>query len=358
MWTVEWVEHDASRDLEDVSERTPLWQAHSWRMRRLRGEKPARREGGKRRKLLHDDAQEAVGSGKEHENVAGDQDRAEIAGDLTVEQDTLNGGPEETRARSNDRPVSSDGCEQNNPAPVEGDIESRATPSLQEPAESTVSSTNTAKTATADIAAADNTNVDKDVDNQPVPHSITEQHGQTESTGITDLTSQNPPDKADETLKVDPGRDPEAESHKAEQAEPELPVGAPDPQGCYYYLVKPRTTIRDTVLIPLSPTAPLSASLRGRRVIEFPTVTVLPQPPAALPAGFVLETEYLAVAERQQREMERLVAQDGSAAASASSSRSAHGGAGKDAARDDKPRQPVVPNSSDIMAILQRDILG
>jgi hypothetical protein len=67
----------------------------------------------------------------------------------------------------------------------------------------------------------------------------------------------------------------------------------PPPAGRWFYLLRPRTPGSSRVLIPLSNSSTLSELLRGREVLEFPTVYVLPEPPSALPPGFLLESQYL-----------------------------------------------------------------
>lgn len=65
----------------------------------------------------------------------------------------------------------------------------------------------------------------------------------------------------------------------------------------YFYLHRPRTTTKKPVLIPLPPSETLSAVLRERTVLEFPTIYLLPQSPETLLAEdsspFILEEEYL-----------------------------------------------------------------
>jgi len=64
----------------------------------------------------------------------------------------------------------------------------------------------------------------------------------------------------------------------------------------YFYLHRPYTpSFRPRVLIPLNASEPLSASLRNRSVLEFPTIYALPSPPTSLPDNFMLEDDYLKV---------------------------------------------------------------
>ncbi|OCK87256.1 uncharacterized protein K441DRAFT_360382 [Cenococcum geophilum 1.58] len=68
---------------------------------------------------------------------------------------------------------------------------------------------------------------------------------------------------------------------------------SPAPSGFHFYLVKPHTSSSRRVLIPLSNEATLSTGLRGRIVLEFPTIHALFKPPESLPSEFQLEDDYL-----------------------------------------------------------------
>ncbi|OGM48746.1 HIT finger domain protein [Aspergillus bombycis] len=65
----------------------------------------------------------------------------------------------------------------------------------------------------------------------------------------------------------------------------------------YVYLHRPRTSTKQPVLVPLSPTATLTSALRGRTVLEFPTIYILSNSPDALSeeenSKFLLEKDYL-----------------------------------------------------------------
>jgi len=81
----------------------------------------------------------------------------------------------------------------------------------------------------------------------------------------------------------------------------------PVPQLYSFFLLRPRTSSSRQVLIPLDPNARLADSLRGRTVLEFPTIYAFPvsdQPP---PAEFMLEQEYVIEEGEQQKEFEDLM---------------------------------------------------
>lgn len=66
----------------------------------------------------------------------------------------------------------------------------------------------------------------------------------------------------------------------------------------YFYLHRPRTSTKQPVLVPLIPTVTLTSALRGRTVLEFPTIYILSDSPDALSSGqenakFLLEKDYL-----------------------------------------------------------------
>ncbi|KAJ5746245.1 hypothetical protein N7520_011427 [Penicillium odoratum] len=90
--------------------------------------------------------------------------------------------------------------------------------------------------------------------------------------------------------------DPSAET--AEEKSQNLPIGPH--RGLYFYLHRPRTTVKKPVLVPLAPLMTLAAALRERTVMEFPTIYVLPDSPETLLAEkdsstFVLEEEYIRI---------------------------------------------------------------
>lgn len=76
----------------------------------------------------------------------------------------------------------------------------------------------------------------------------------------------------------------------------EVPGTSPD---YTFYLLRPHTpSSHPHVLIPLSATATLAASLRHRVVLEYPTIYALAHAPDDLPAGLTTEARYLANTKR------------------------------------------------------------
>ncbi|KAJ5120301.1 Zinc finger HIT-type, partial [Penicillium bovifimosum] len=69
-------------------------------------------------------------------------------------------------------------------------------------------------------------------------------------------------------------------------------------RGLYFYLHRPRTSIKKPVLAPILKSATLNSVLRNRTVLEFPTIYALPEPAETLFAEkddskFIHEEEYL-----------------------------------------------------------------
>lgn len=97
---------------------------------------------------------------------------------------------------------------------------------------------------------------------------------------------------------------PKTEQEPPSQPQPTEPQPEPTPaitshRDVYFYLHRPRTPTKQPVLIPLAPAMTLTSALRGRTVLEFPTVYILPDSPDTIraedkeSARFLLEDEYL-----------------------------------------------------------------
>lgn len=81
----------------------------------------------------------------------------------------------------------------------------------------------------------------------------------------------------------------------------------PAPPEYSFYLLKPRTSSKQHVLIRLEPAATLGESLRGRTVLEFPTVHVFAKSKIPPPEKFMLEIDYLRHEGEEQKELEDLL---------------------------------------------------
>jgi HIT zinc finger len=60
-----------------------------------------------------------------------------------------------------------------------------------------------------------------------------------------------------------------------------------------FYLYRPQTSSRIKCLIPISPADTIKDTLKGKRIVEFPTIYVRDEAPDALSEPFVLEKVYL-----------------------------------------------------------------
>ena len=67
------------------------------------------------------------------------------------------------------------------------------------------------------------------------------------------------------------------------------------PSEPHFYLHRPLTTSKLKVLIPISPSSTWKEVLKGRTLLEHPTIYIREEGPEDLPKPFVLENEYLKV---------------------------------------------------------------
>lgn len=75
-----------------------------------------------------------------------------------------------------------------------------------------------------------------------------------------------------------------------------------------FFLLKPRTSTTRKVLIPLDSSSTIAESLRGRTVLEFPTIHMFPPDLGELPKDeFMLEEEYAELEGEQQKEFDELM---------------------------------------------------
>ncbi|EME41082.1 hypothetical protein DOTSEDRAFT_74573 [Dothistroma septosporum NZE10] len=84
----------------------------------------------------------------------------------------------------------------------------------------------------------------------------------------------------------------------------------------YLYLLKPSTAVGAKVLAPLSPEQTLTKCLEDRTVLEYPTIYALPQAPGSLPAGFMLEKQYIRIRKREENELRDAMSKAGKNAVS------------------------------------------
>lgn len=113
------------------------------------------------------------------------------------------------------------------------------------------------------------------------------------TTESADAKTEQPPS----TSEVEkPTETTEEEKPQGEEETQDLPI-VPH-RDLYFYLHRPRTTVKKPVLVPLAPQKTLAASLRNRTVLEFPSIYALPDSPEKLleekeTSPFMLEEEYI-----------------------------------------------------------------
>jgi hypothetical protein len=115
----------------------------------------------------------------------------------------------------------------------------------------------------------------------------------------------------------------------------------------FLYLVKPRVSGNQRVLIPLNPKMSIRENLRKKVILEFPTFQVLTASHRSLPDGFILEADYLVKFRKEQEELEMLAA---SAPELTQEIQQPH------AHEQAISSKRIIPNAEDVMTILERDI--
>lgn len=88
-------------------------------------------------------------------------------------------------------------------------------------------------------------------------------------------------------------------------------VHSPEPESVppkyAFYLLRPRTSSNRLVLVRLEPTATLGECLRGRAVLEYPTIYVFPEHTAPPSHRFMHEADYLQQEGEEQKELQDLL---------------------------------------------------
>ncbi|OQE32059.1 hypothetical protein PENSTE_c001G05093 [Penicillium steckii] len=125
-----------------------------------------------------------------------------------------------------------------------------------------------------------------DQSNQPTPN---------ETTTTTDITKEQPSQSSGSDL---------AESSAEGKEDTSKPPIVPH-RDVYFYLHRPRTTSKKPVLVPIPPSATLGSILRGRTVLEFPTIYILSESAEKSfdengESRFMLEEEYLRTADPEE----------------------------------------------------------
>ncbi|KAF2447829.1 hypothetical protein P171DRAFT_429430 [Karstenula rhodostoma CBS 690.94] len=141
----------------------------------------------------------------------------------------------------------------------------------------------------------------------------------------------------------------EEEVEGAKDHDGSIRSNGPDPESVSakyaFYLLRPRTSSKRLVLIRLDPKATFAECLRGRTVLEFPTIHVFPESTSPPPEKFMLEAEYLQQEGEEQREFDDLLKQVGPETLRALKEEQGH---------DDMAGEPI--DSDRILDVLKQDI--
>lgn len=121
---------------------------------------------------------------------------------------------------------------------------------------------------------------------QPPDSTEDAQKGEPSAAPTSTISPPAPPNE----LEDDPV--PKPESTTQEPSGPKSSAPESSNAALNFYLLRPSTTGRSKVIIPLSSTSTLTESLRDRTVQEFPTIVVLSETLDALPEGYILESAY------------------------------------------------------------------
>ena len=149
-------------------------------------------------------------------------------------------------------------------------------------------------------------------EDRPVPKSA-EELGDRKEKDLSSLDQSNQPtsnettttttDIAKEQPSQSSGSDLAVSSAEGKEDTSKLPI-VPH-RDVYFYLHRPRTTSKKPVLVPIPPSATLGSILRGRTVLEFPTIYILSESAEKSfdengESRFMLEEEYLRTADPEE----------------------------------------------------------
>lgn len=303
MWTVEWVQSDGSRSVDNEShcESTigELWEV-------IEAKKVNAEQGKKRKRVA---AVTNRGPTKSANSGSGNQPRRPLHPALNSEV----GVKDEHREDSQHAPSIQDNVPFTNSENIED--QDRPTPSSLKPEDAS-----DARGAMAPVRVKPEHSSDHE-DEEPSRDSKREEKANHNDEGM--LKSITDEDMIDPSVEDRGTRD--------QSRPPQL----------HFYLIKPLTASNRRVLIPIEHTATLTACLRGRTVLEFPTIHVLTEGPETLPAGYQLEESYTQGFKAEQQEVDRLLHQ----------SKQSVGGAVHAAEVKEKPL-----DANSILDMLQRDL--
>jgi hypothetical protein len=113
----------------------------------------------------------------------------------------------------------------------------------------------------------------------------------------------------------------------------------------FFYLVKPKTSGNQRVLIRTSPKLPLDQILRRQEVLEFPTFQVLSHDWKSLPEEYILDSNYTLKMRLREEEMKRVVEGSGDLTQEA-----------LDSLRRESGSAWTTQSDHEILAVLQKDL--
>jgi hypothetical protein len=156
------------------------------------------------------------------------------------------------------------------------------------------------------------------------------------------IIESTPPLVTEETTTIDEmrGQTTNHNTRKRKLSTPTLP------DNTFIYLLKARTSGSQKVLIPVNPNESLGNVLRNKEIMEFPSFQVLSTPPANISAPYIIEADYLNKAFQEEEEIRKLAYAADDLVAQ------------QDRTTTKPEKVKRLDNDNDIIAILQRDILG
>ena len=168
-------------------------------------------------------------------------------------------------------------------------------------------------------------------------HSTSEEGEQT----ITLVSSNDPEQDGPLTSAADNSND---VHHADASAQQPMPNSTDAGAERHYYLLRPAASSASKVLVPVAAKSSLTACLKHRVVLEYPTIYVLEKPPDSLPEGFELEKDYLRAKRAEDAELEKMT-----------QAVSAAGGQSY-ASSIERQEQHEVLDSRSILDMLKRDV--
>jgi hypothetical protein len=154
------------------------------------------------------------------------------------------------------------------------------------------------------------------------------------STQLADATSSTAPQEGQSKNTTDSNNEVPVPSEQDDE-----PTDTPTPE--HFYLLRPFTASKSTVLTPIDASKSLTECLKEQTVLEFPTIYVLPDEPHSLPDGFLLAEQYEKAQKAEEAEVDALVQRTNQST-----------GGALTATRDEE--KPLDANS--ILDMLKRDV--